>query len=100
MINDIHAIISAIDDFILEENLCIQGRSALLSTKEALKDMGNKLLIEDDRWKKKGGSHNLHEIEPIVCPKCHGSGTYLGNKEYLECDYCGGEGEFMKRVKR
>jgi DnaJ-class molecular chaperone len=51
----------------------------------------SKLLVEDDRWKMKGGAHKLRSPSPQVCPKCKGIGFYVGTSEL--CPYCDGTGE-------
>lgn len=47
-------------------------------------------LVEDDRWKKKGGPIKKKEVEPEVCPDCYGIGTV---DKIHPCPRCGGEGE-------
>ena len=50
----------------------------------------NKDLVEDERWKKKGGAHKIKQLEPDVCPDCHGLCTV---DNIHPCSTCEGEGE-------
>jgi len=47
-------------------------------------------LVEDDRWKRKGGTIMKNRAEPIVCPDCKGMGTI---DNIHPCGTCQGEGE-------
>lgn len=52
---------------------------------------GNKKLIEDDRWKMKGGFHpkGKRRPPPCICPKCKGQ---AGLEDGSTCPVCKGEG--------
>ena len=54
----------------------------------------NILLVEDDRWRKKGGPMKTGKEDlPNVCPNCNGFGYILnGNTKYI-CSVCQGLGE-------
>lgn len=52
----------------------------------------NKLLIEDDRWKRKGGPMGVRRQAPAVCQYCFGVGTW----RKVRCQVCGGSGEIWK----
>lgn len=58
-----------------------------------MKKERNPLLVEDDRWKKKGGAHKLPSSKPKVCPDCKGLGR---NEMGVECFSCCGEGEIYE----
>lgn len=49
----------------------------------------NKALVDDDRWKRKGGPHKRATPEPKVCPYCFGLGTW----RKVRCQACEGTGE-------
>lgn len=49
----------------------------------------NYKLVEDDAWKKKGGSHRTKLPFPKICPECKGK-CYLD--AVYECPRCEGEG--------
>ena len=52
----------------------------------------DKKLVEDDRWKMKGGPHKRANPEPEVCPYCFGMGTW----RKVRCQACEGTGEIWK----
>jgi DnaJ-class molecular chaperone len=55
---------------------------------------GNKSLVEDDRWKRKGGGHKVRRRIPQVCATCNGAGHFIDiNGEDMECPICCGLGE-------
>lgn len=54
----------------------------------------NPSLVEDDRWKKKGGAHKVRRPIPTVCSTCQGIGTIIDiNGEEMGCPECDGLGE-------
>jgi DnaJ-class molecular chaperone len=55
----------------------------------------SKALVEDDRWKRKGGPHKRATSEPQVCPSCEGTGRIPKNG-YGLCMTCEGTGEIWK----
>ena len=56
------------------------------------------MLIEDDRWKRKGGAHKPRQSDPEVCPECGGLGYikafFIG--EPPTCNRCNGDGEIWE----
>lgn len=57
----------------------------------------NLLLVEDDRWKRKGGGHKVRRPIPEVCPTCHGLGSVIDiNQDTMECPICDGLGEIYE----
>jgi len=56
----------------------------------------NKDLVEDDRWKRKGGAHKLRYSEPSPCPDCKGFGFKANIDHEWVCDACEGTGEIWK----
>jgi len=53
----------------------------------------NPLLVEDTRWKVKGGPMRPSTSEPKICPKCKGVGR---NDRGIECFYCFGDGDIYE----
>ena len=56
----------------------------------------NAALVEDDRWKMKGGPHFKHNQEPEVCSDCSGLGWVKGTVPRINCPKCDGTGEVWK----
>lgn len=57
----------------------------------------NKALVEDDRWKTKGGPHRRATPTPDVCPTCRGLGSVVDiNQDTMECPICDGLGEIYE----
>jgi len=54
----------------------------------------NKKLIEDDRWKKKGGPHKPADPSPKICLSCGGVG--YDEEGQVIWEKCNGEGEIYE----